>query len=315
MCLHGKWLAGWLAGGLTNRAFFAIKEHDYPLRQRVSMNVLLIVNTQKSAAITLASEIKDTLIKRGCKICVHSFSGGPIDKSNFDIAFSLGGDGTVLFAARTVAGLGTPIIPINLGTLGFTASVHPSQWLNVFSEWGEGKLIVSERLMLEVKVERGKKNVFAQVCLNDAVISASGIAKTIRLEAWTEDTHIGNYRSDGLIAATPTGSTAYSSSAGGPIIDPEIEAVILNPICPFTLMSRPIVLPAECPITIKIGPEQRSGVLLTIDGQLTETLEPKDIVIIRRSANKARLVACDRADFYKALHSKLASAAAGKYDA
>jgi NAD+ kinase len=300
---------------LTILFFSVIKKHVYPIKQRFTMNVLLIVNTQKSAAVTLASEIKDTLIKRGCKVYAYSFNGEAIDKTSFDIAFSLGGDGTVLFAARTVAGLGTPIIPINLGTLGFTASVHPSQWLSVFLEWNNGKRIVSERLMLEVKVERGKKTVFAQTGLNDAVISASGIAKTIRLEAWTEDTHIGNYRSDGLIAATPTGSTAYSSSAGGPIIDPEIEAVILNPICPFTLMYRPIVLPAEWPITIKIGPKQRSGVLLTIDGQVTETLEPNDLVIIRRSARKARLIACDRAAFYKALHSKLDVVAAGKYDA
>jgi NAD+ kinase len=111
--------------------------------------------------------------------------------------------------------------------------------------------------------------------------------------------------------ATPTGSTAYSASAGGPIIDPEIEAVILNPICPFTLMCRPIVLPAERPVTIKIGPEKRSGVLLTVDGQVTETLEPDDLVVIRRSADKARLVGCNRDAFYKALHSKLSFVSAG----
>jgi NAD+ kinase len=282
------------------------------------MKVLLIINIHKPDAVILASEIKETLEKRGCTVEFYSFKSDSISetsKSGFDVAFSLGGDGTVLFAARTIAAFGTPIIPLNLGTLGFTAAVHPSKWLSVFSEWLEGKQKASERLMLDVKVERGKRTVFSLTGLNDAVISASGIAKTIWLDAWTESTHIGNYRSDGLIAATPTGSTAYSSSAGGPIIDPEIEAVILNPICPFALFCRPIVLPAERPVMIKIGHEQRSGVLLTIDGQVTEVLEPDDLVVIHRSENKARLIACDRAAFYKALHSKLAFTTAGKSDA
>jgi NAD+ kinase len=267
---------------------------------------LLIINTQKTAAIALASEIREALEGEGCETVAHSFDGADFAPGGFDLAFSLGGDGTVLFAARLIAAFGTPIIPLNLGTLGFISSVHPSQWFDVFSRWREGKLSVSERLMLDVRVKRRGETVFALTGLNDAVISASGIAKTIWLDAWTEDKHIGSYRSDGLIAATPTGSTAYSSSAGGPIIDPEIEAVILNPICPFTMLYRPIVLPARRPVMIKIGGEQRSGVLLTIDGQVTESLEPDDLVVIRRSENKARLVACDRAAFYKALHQKLA---------
>lgn len=272
------------------------------------MKVLLIINTQKPAAAALASEIRQALDGKDCTTTPYSFDSAAAVTGGFDVAFSLGGDGTVLFAARTIAAFGTPIIPLNLGTLGFIASVHPSQWLEVFSKWRDGELTVSERLMLDVRVERGGETVFTLPGLNDAVISASGIAKTIRLDAWTGDTHIGSYRSDGLIAATPTGSTAYSSSAGGPIIDPEIEAVILNPICPFTMMYRPIVLPAERPVRIKVGVEQRSDVdvLLTIDGQVTGPLEPGDLVVIKRSANKARLVACDRAAFYKALHSKLA---------
>jgi NAD+ kinase len=269
------------------------------------LKVLLIINTQKTAAIALASEIREALGREGFETAVYSLNGNDFAPDGFDLAFSLGGDGTVLFAARAIAPFGTPIIPLNLGTLGFIASVHPSQWFDVFSRWREKKLSVSERLMIDVTVERGGKTVFALTGLNDAVISASGIAKTIRLDAWTEDTHIGSYRSDGLIAATPTGSTGYSSSAGGPIIDPEIEAVILNPICPFTMLYRPIVLSAERPITIRIGEEQRSGVLLTIDGQVTEPLEPGDFVVIRRSKNKALLAACDRAAFYNALHKKL----------
>jgi NAD+ kinase len=117
---------------------------------------------------------------------------------------------------------------------------------------------------------------------------------------------LASYRSDGLIAATPTGSTAYCASAGGPILDPEMEAIILNPICPFTLIHRPLVLPARDIITVNIAKEQRSGVLLTIDGQITEPLDGGDFVHLSQSEHKARLIASDRQAFYRALHSKLA---------
>lgn len=276
------------------------------------MKVLLVVNNNKKAAVSLSREIAEALGKTGAGVRSYSFGdGAPLEEAGFDIAFSLGGDGTVLFTARTVSCYGTPIIPVNIGTLGFIASVLPADWKKVFADWRDGKAAVSARLMLDVRVERAGKAVYALSGLNDAVISASGIAKTIRLEAWTNNEHIGSYRSDGLIAATPTGSTAYSSSAGGPILDPEIEAVILNPICPFMQLYRPAVLPAEYPITIRVGTEQRSGVLLTVDGQLTEELEPGDLVIIRKSCHKALLAGCGRDAFYKALRNKLAFLSGG----
>jgi NAD+ kinase len=275
------------------------------------MKVLLIVNSGKSASQKLASEIKEILSARGDEAAFFSYTDKPLGEKTFDLAFSLGGDGTVLFSARTVAARGIPIIPLHLGTLGFISSIHPSKWQDVFARFLAGKAEISERLMLDVRVCRGEKTVFALPCLNDTVISASGIAKTIRLEAWDGDMHLGSYRSDGLIAATPTGSTAYSSSAGGPILDPELEAVILNPICPFTLLYRPLVLPANRPLTVKIGKEQRSGILLTIDGQVTEALEPGDLVYLYKTPYKARLVSSNRADFYGALHTKLAMMGSG----
>jgi NAD+ kinase len=212
----------------------------------------------------------------------------------------------VLFAARTVAALGIPVLPLNLGSLGFIAAVHPNEWREVFAAWLEGKASVSGRVMLNVRVVRSGETVFDISALNDAVISASGIAKTIRLEAMSRDNHLAFYRSDGLIVATPTGSTAYCASAGGPILDPEMEALILNPICPFTLLHRPLVMPANELVTVKIEKEQRSGVLLTIDGQVTEALESSDCVLLRKAEHKVLLVASDKKAFYRALHSKLA---------
>jgi NAD+ kinase len=275
---------------------------------------LLFVNPHKADAPALAEEITGELNRRSIAVLRYPFEGPPDCQGvegEFDLAFSLGGDGTVLYAARVIAPRGVPILPVNIGTLGFIASVRPEEWLAVFQRWLEGKAGISARLMLEVLLERRGKTLIRGVFLNDAVISASGIAKIIRLRVESEtaapgeNIRLGHYRSDGLIVATPTGSTGYSVAAGGPILDPEIEALIINPICPFTLSNRPIVIPAHETVMVEVEAEQRSGVLLTLDGQLTEPLEPGDRVFIRRAASPARLIDSGRRVFYKALRTKL----------
>ncbi|MDR2481818.1 MAG: NAD(+)/NADH kinase [Spirochaetaceae bacterium] len=270
------------------------------------MNVLLVVNPQKPSAQTLAREIEETLNKKNVSSAVISYTTNAGIQQNFDVAFSLGGDGTVLFTARVAASFGVPILPVNLGTLGFIATINPDKWESVFEDWrSNAETAVSHRLMLDVRVERDSRCVFKAAALNDAVVSASGIAKAIRLSAQTSGVNLASYRSDGLIVATPTGSTAYSAAAGGPILDPEMEAVILNPICPFTMLHRPIVTPADETITINIEQEQRSGVLLTIDGQVTEELKTGDVIFIKKAPYKAKLLFSGKKAFYKALHSKL----------
>lgn len=230
---------------------------------------------------------------------------------DYDIGFSLGGDGTVLYAARFAGPAAIPLIPVNLGTLGFIAAVPPGQWEETLTRWEAGSALVSRRIMLEVSVDRGNKTIFQSAFLNDAVISAAGIAKLIRLEVEAENSggeHIvlGRFRADGLIVSTPTGSTGYSVAAGGPILDPEMEGVIINPICPFTLSNRPIVVPADDKVCTLVENEQRSSVLLTVDGQITEPLEPGDRIVICRAPYFIRLIASDRWAFYRALRTKLA---------
>jgi NAD+ kinase len=272
---------------------------------------LLLVNLNKTNARILAEEMEKEFRRRNVEVVSFTFDNGArFDKQDgFDIAFSLGGDGTVLSAARIMAPLDIPILPINFGTLGFIAAVPPDEWEEVFSRWVQGRADISQRLMLEFSVERRDAVVVRGSCLNDVVISASGIAKVIRLQVETlfpgGSIRLGHYRSDGLIVATPTGSTAYSVAAGGPILDPEIEAIIINPICPFTLSNRPIVVPAHETVVVEVETEQRSAVLLTIDGQVTEALEPNDRIYIRRSPYFARLIASDRKEFYKVLRTKL----------
>ncbi|GHV82184.1 hypothetical protein AGMMS49991_07420 [Spirochaetia bacterium] len=314
---------------------------------------LLFVNSHKAEASVLADEVTGELARLGIAAvswpAANAVWGKPVfseglppdieAEKGFDLAFSLGGDGTVLYAARTIAPYGVPVFPINIGTLGFIAVVPPGEWRSVFEAWRHGTVGISRRLMLEVTVERRGKIIARASCMNDAVIAASGIAKIIRLQVASdtacpsdtrspkdisrlsdtarssEDTcpsdagrrymRLGNYRSDGLIVATPTGSTAYSVAAGGPILDPEIEALIINPICPFTLSNRPIVVPANETVIVEVEKEQRSDVLLTVDGQVTEPLEPEDKVFIRKADYDAQLIASGREGFYKALQTKL----------
>ena len=273
---------------------------------------LLFVNIKKPEAIALAEEIGNYLLSRNFESKIFTLDDKTeiCDSDKTDIAISLGGDGTVLFAARFMAPLGVPVMPVNLGTLGFIAAVSPLQWKVTFEQWENGQSIVSRRLMLDVTVEREDKIIFQNCCLNDAVVSAAGIAKLVKLELEAETTaghriNLGRFRADGLIVATPTGSTGYSVAAGGPIIDPEMDAVIINPICPFTLASRPIVVPSDERIITLVEKEQRSTVILTVDGQLTKPLESDDRVIVRRSAHALQLIASDRWVFYQALRTKL----------
>jgi NAD+ kinase len=313
---------------------------------------VLFVNTHKNNAQDAAGQIQSELEKRGLSVAVYSFAGKPENPPYgvWDIAFSLGGDGTVLYTARCLAPLGVPILPVNMGSLGFIAEVDRDDWLSTYEKWEKGEISVSKRCMLEISVERGGKIIMKNICLNDAVISASGIAKLINLDVYinsdvvkrefftTEDTEfhggednfriktpcnsvssvinsslfdttagvaLGSYRCDGLIVATPTGSTAYSMAAGGPILDPEMEAVIINPICPFALSNRPFVLPSRLPFVISVPGQQRSGVLLTIDGQDTCDLKSADKIFIQQAAKPAQLIFADRHAYYSALRSKL----------
>jgi len=279
---------------------------------KIQLNsAILFVNFLKNQAAEMAQEIKAELEKRKIKTEVFAMEGKPkiAPVGSWDIAFCLGGDGTVLYTTRCLAKLGVPILPVNLGTLGFIAEVDKEDWLDVFQKWENGELSVSRRCMLEVFVERKSEVIMKNICLNDVVVSASGIAKLIRLDVHIDSQNneisLGTFRSDGLIVATPTGSTAYSMAAGGPILDPEMEAVILNPICPFSLSHRPIVLPSRQTLAITVAQEQRSSVVLTIDGQNKLDLECDDRVIIQQAPYPALLIFPGKHTYYSALRNKL----------
>ena len=281
-------------------------------------NAIIFVNLLKKNARFVSEAIKTELEKNGTEVTVFSFEGKPDNppQGMWDIAFSLGGDGTVLFTARCLARSCVPILPINLGSLGFLAEVNENDWLDVFNRWEKNEITLSKRCMFNVSVVRDAQIVMENFCLNDAVISCTGIAKLIKLNVELSSNNnqisaaLGAYRCDGLIVSTPTGSTAYSMAAGGPILDPEMEAAIINPICPFALSNRPFVLTSRQTIIVSVDENQRSrtkgsGVLLTIDGQDTFELLRDDKIYITQSPHNALLIYPGKSAYYSALRNKL----------
>lgn len=269
--------------------------------------VLIIANLLKQDAGLIIKSIEDSLAADGIATEVHGYSGRAIhpEVSGIDLAISLGGDGTVLFTARLVAELGIPILAVNLGDFGFITEVSKDEWREAFDKYVEGGLGISERIMLSVTVMRDCTPAATFIGLNDAVISAAGISKIVRLNICLANTHVGEYRADGVIISTPTGSTAYSLAAGGPILDPEMEALILNPICPFTLSNRTICIQGDEQAALEVREKQRADLILTIDGQVVFSLKPKDIIQFRKSEHKALIIRSDKRTFFEVLKTKL----------
>ena len=273
-----------------------------------SGKALVVANLLKDDAAGESRIVVEELRSHGWVADVFGFEGNPEgvpDLTGYDLIVSLGGDGTLLYVARLAGPLGIPLLPVNLGTLGFIAANRRDSWARTFEAWLGSEILPSARVMLEVSVLRNGQTVGSYYALNDAVVSSSGIAKMIRLSLSVNGDRFGTYRADGLIVATPTGSTAYNLAAGGPALHPEMEALLINPICPFTLASRPLVLPSSARVDVSVDETRRSGSILTIDGQETRTLEVNDIVQLRKAPFEAMIIVPRENMFFNALRTKL----------
>lgn len=269
---------------------------------------LIVTNLRKDNAADVSADAAVHLASLGWDVENYSFPGIPglpPPFAGFDLALSIGGDGTLLYAAREAAPHGVPVLPINLGRLGFIAANRRESWKEVLLGWMTGTLPVSYRMMLAVDVMRGNLTRGSFLSLNDGVISAQGISKLIGLCISANGVCFGEYRADGLIVATPTGSTAYNLAAGGPAVHPGMNAIIVNPICPFTLASRPLVLPGTETIEVVVEETRRSEALLTIDGQETLSLGLGEIIRFRKAIPEAALIVPPSMVFYGSLRSKL----------
>ncbi len=270
-------------------------------------HVLVIANTEKPHADALAEEVRIYLEEQGIDVVVFRYSGNAAQPAlkDYDLAISLGGDGTVLFSSRILSSRSIPILPVNLGDFGFITEVIQEEWKDAFEQYRSGVIEAERRLLVSVTHIRGGREIGKYIGLNDAVISSAGIAKIVRLSVRLSETFVARYRADGIIVATPTGSTAYSAAAGGPILHPGMEAMIINPISPFTLSHRPLVVPAEEQIDIEIDEYQRTSLVLTVDGQAQIPVLPLDRIAVRASVERARILRSEKRTFYDVLRSKL----------
>jgi NAD+ kinase len=267
---------------------------------------VIAANMKKKEVPSLITEILSVMDELGIKCDViqlsEDFQQPCIE--NCQVIFSLGGDGTVLYVSRHM-NCGADIFAVNLGRVGFITEISRDEWKESFFKYLEGGLDVSSRLMINVSVVRNGRDVFSSVCLNDIVISSSGISKLVHMDVTVGKVPMGTYRADGIIVATPTGSTAYSAAAGGPILDPELEAFIINPICPFSLSNRPVVVDSQQSVVVDIPENKRSKLILTVDGQEIFPLETGDKIFFRKSEKKLNLIMSDKRNFFEVLRNKL----------
>lgn len=277
------------------------------LNAKTIKSVLIIGNLDKDGVEPFIQTIRDELSEMAIEVHEFSYRGSPLppELPKVDLAIVLGGDGTVLFSTRILFAQEVPILGVNMGTVGFITEVIREEWKQAFEKFLAGHLGISRRLMIGIKVFRKDREISSFVALNDAVVSASSSSRMIYYTVELSGTIVGEYRADGMIISTPTGSTGYSLAAGGPILHPDTDAMILTPICPHSLSNRPLVVPVEEIIQITLNQKQRVEVSLTVDGRDVFPLLPGDEIRITRLAKKAQLIRSDKRSFYEVVRAKL----------
>jgi len=280
-----------------------------------STSVGIIYKHHHEPAKSEAKKLEDWFKKKGIKVfseemkTAESLHKGLEESSDIpktvDWVVVLGGDGTLLGAARRVGRYGVPILGVNLGGLGFLTGITLERLYPVIEMMIEGRLELETRIMIESKVLRAGEEACRFQVLNDVVINKGTLARIIDLDVMINEEFLTTFRADGLIISTATGSTAYNLSAGGPILYPTMETLILTPICPFALTNRPIIIPDSAIIQIKMGKESEETVLLTFDGQVGFDLHYGDEVIIYKSQEKIKLLSPKDHSYFEVLRTKL----------
>lgn len=222
-----------------------------------------------------------------------------------DLMVVLGGDGTLLAVARAIGERAVPVLGVNLGTLGYLAEISLDELFPTLENVLEGRLRTEARMRLDVCAERNGCEIGRYLALNDAVIARTALSRMIDLKAWADDVEVTTYHGDGLIAATPTGSSAYSLSAGGPLLLPGIGAIVLTPICPHTLTQRPIVLPEACQVTVEVLDMRGGEVHLTVDGQVGCELQEGDRVSVSASNRPLQMLVPAHRNPFEVMRNKL----------
>jgi len=278
------------------------------MSERVIKKVALLANPEREGIDAVIRSFESFLASKGIAgfrvDLTSSLSDLDIKVPECDVAVSFGGDGTVLTCAAILKGRGIPLLAVNMGSFGYIAETPVDDAQKVFSDFLQGKGDVLSRMMLDVSVIRQGKTVFSSSSLNDVTVSAVSHARMARVDLYVNDILGATLRCDGIIIATPTGSTAYSLAAGGPILDASLDAVIINPICPFTMSVRPLVVTNDSEITIKL-PRQNTELSLTCDGHEVFEVGEGDAILVRQGKSRALFVQNRDRRFIEVLRDKL----------
>lgn len=255
---------------------------------------------QRHLVVILEEEIAQLWPDHQLQVCPRSAIG-----KSCDLVIVVGGDGSMLGAARILAKHNVPVVGVNRGGLGFLTDISPAEIEQKLAEVLEGQYIVEERFLLDTLVKRGDEIVGRGSAFNDVVVSSNGAARMIEFETYIDDRFVYSQRSDGMIISTPTGSTAYSLSAGGPIMHPKLDALLLVPMFPHTLTSRPIVVDGSSEIKIIMAGDDQRKAYVTCDGHLRIKAEPGDTIVIYKKPTKLKLLHPMDHSFYAVCRDKL----------
>jgi NAD+ kinase len=277
--------------------------------RRAFGSALIFRNESKPDSTRTVALVRSLLKARGVKSWVADGRPNAQAMRRAELAIALGGDGTMLRVAREVAPRGIPLLGVNIGTLGFLSGAEASELKRRMDAVLSGRFIVEERSMLSAEVLRGGRRIYGpELALNECVIRCGEQARAVTLSTRSGERFVADYFGDGLIVATPTGSTAYSLAAMGPIIDPSLDVTLVAPICPHTLTQRPLIVPAHLPLTIKLGrrrADELPRVLVSLDGRSGCELKIGDEVRVRRAETPLRLLLPPGRSFFEVLRRKL----------
>lgn len=274
------------------------------------MRVSILPNLDKYGSAEVVKKLGDILEREGIEgflpenIPSDKLGHLPEDElyKTADLIITIGGDGTIMRYAKRAALDDKPVLGINAGRMGYLANIEQNE-LDLISKLKNGEYFVEERMMLAVSVYENGRKLFEYNALNDAVITSGFIARIIDISAFVGKDSI-SYRADGLIVSTPTGSTAYSMSAGGPIIDPLTESMCITPICSHSLLAKPILLGADNVVKLKAHSKKRTDIYLTVDGRKACSVRPYTEIVIKKSKQTAKLIRLNDRSFYKTLSAK-----------
>jgi NAD+ kinase len=285
----------------------AIQERDFPMDHPAVRRVAVLYHPKKEAARPMAEEIVGWLAD--CHL--EPWLGDTWDEqavkprmSQFDLVIVLGGDGSLLRAARMAAGHSAPLLGLNMGRLGFLSEMTPDTWREILPRVVAGQYWIEQRMMLRARSWRGDQLLGEHLALNDVVISRGSLARVVSLETAIDGDQLATYVADGLVISTPTGSTAYSLAAGGPILPPELHNILVIPIAPHLTLNRPIVLAEGSVIRITVGTDHQA--ILTVDGQFEFELRNRDRIEVSASEHASHFVRLGkRTYFYHTLLERL----------